>query len=96
MLTRVQRQELGTPGLDWVVSATEREMLEYLGSEVPCPRCGGTLRQESRRPPPTLTDDYGHTYSNVRALVVELYQRGTLGAVGASRRATRSGRHSAA
>jgi len=66
------------PGLDWVVSASEGEMLEYLGEEVVCPRCGSLLRQDPHLASPALADDGGHNYSNVRALVVELYQRGLL------------------
>ncbi|MGH2588531.1 MAG: hypothetical protein ACRDJE_26715 [Dehalococcoidia bacterium] len=69
---------LVNPGLDWVVSAGEGEMLDYLGPEVACPRCGHTLRQDSLWSTPNLADDYGHSFSNVRALMVELYQRGML------------------
>jgi hypothetical protein len=66
------------PGLDWVVSATEVEMLDFLGPEVACPRCGGRLRQDLCEGALALADDGGHSFSNVRALVVELYQRGML------------------
>ena len=66
------------PGLDWVVSASEGEMLDFLGSEVGCPRCGATLRQDSLWSAPCLTDECGHRFTNIRALVVELYQRGML------------------
>ncbi len=64
-------------------------MLAYLGPEVPCPRCGGTLRQDPLWSSPNLADDQGHTYSNVRALVVELYQRGMLNAAGDGQRTAR-------
>ena len=66
------------PTLQWVVSATDDEMLAVLGPEVRCPRCGGTLRQDPLWSRPNLADDQGHTYSNIRALAVELYQRGML------------------
>jgi hypothetical protein len=66
------------PGLDWVVSASEGEMLDFLGSEVDCPRCGAPLRQDPHVPVPNLTDRLGHRFSNIRALVVELYQQGSL------------------
>jgi hypothetical protein len=69
---------LVNPGLDWVVSAGEGEMLDYLGSEVACPRCGHMLRQDPLWSIPNLADDCGHSFSNVRALMVELYQRGML------------------
>jgi hypothetical protein len=69
-------------GLDWVVSATEEEMLEFLGAEVPCPRCGDTLRRDPLWTTPNLADGQGHSFSNIRALVVELYQRGMLGPEG--------------
>jgi hypothetical protein len=65
-------------GLDWVVSATEAEMLEFLGTKVPCPRCGDTLRRDPLWTTPNLADEQGHSFSNIRALVVELYQRGML------------------
>jgi hypothetical protein len=65
-----------------VVSATEDEMLEFLGTEVPCPRCGGTLRRDPLWSTPNLADEQGHSFSNIRALVVELYQRGMLGPEG--------------
>jgi hypothetical protein len=71
------------PGLDWVVSASEREMLDFLGSEVDCPRCGSMLRQDPRYSVPSLLDDLGHRFSNIRALVVELYQQGKLRPKGA-------------
>jgi hypothetical protein len=66
------------PGLDWVVSASEGEMLDFLGSEVDCPRCGSLLRQDPLRPTPSLLDECGHRFTNIRALVVELYQQGML------------------
>jgi hypothetical protein len=66
------------PGLDWVVSANESEMLDFLGSDVECPRCGAPLRQDPHASVPSLTDGHGHRFSNVRALVVELYQQGKL------------------
>lgn len=66
------------PGLDWVVSASEVEMLDFLGPEVVCPRCSGTLRADGCEGAPALADEGGHRFSNVRALVVELYQRGML------------------
>lgn len=66
------------PGLDWVVSASEGEMLDFLGSEVGCPRCGALLRQDPLHPAPSLFDECGHRFTNVRALVVELYQQGML------------------
>ncbi len=72
-----------TRSLDWIVSASEDEMLRYLGPEVPCPRCGDTLRQDSLWSTPNLADARGHTFSNIRALVVELYQRGMLRPSGA-------------
>jgi hypothetical protein len=78
-LETVPTRARATPGLDWVVSATEPEMLAFLGGHVPCPRCGGTLRQDPLWSTPNLADEQGHTFSNVRALVVELYQRGMLG-----------------
>ena len=84
-----------TRSLDWIVSASEDEMLRYLGPEVRCPRCGDTLRQDSLWSKPNLADAHGHTFSNIRALVVELYQRGVLrrsGAYGA-RPSTSAGRH---
>ena len=74
----VARHESRVPTLEWVVSATDAEMLDVLGPEVPCPRCGGMLRQDPLWTRPNLADDQGHTYSNIRALVVELYQRGML------------------
>jgi hypothetical protein len=64
--------------LDWVVSASEGEMLAFLGTEVDCPRCGAPLRQDTRDAAPSLSDDLGHRFSNIRALVVELYQQGRL------------------
>ena len=69
-------------GLDWVVGATEEEMLDFLGAEVTCPRCGGTLRRDPLWTTPNLADEQGHSFSNIRALVVELYQRGMLGPEG--------------
>jgi hypothetical protein len=66
------------PGLDWVVSASEGEMLDFLGSNVECPRCGALLRRDRRHAVPSLTDDFGHRFNNIRALVVELYQQGKL------------------
>jgi len=78
-LETVTTRSRATPGLDWVVSATEDEMLAFLGEQVPCPRCGGTLRQDALWSTPNLADERGHTFSNIRALVVELYQRGMLG-----------------
>jgi hypothetical protein len=78
------------------VTATEAEMLAYLGPEVPCPRCGATLRRDPLWSTPHLADDYGHSFSNIRALVVELYQRGTLTSVGRSRNAARFRNGSAA
>jgi hypothetical protein len=78
------------PGLDWVVTATEAEMLAYLGPEAPCPRCGATLRRDPLWSTPHLSDDAGHSFSNIRALVVELYQRGTLHALRPSGLAARA------
>jgi hypothetical protein len=66
------------PGLDWVVSASEGEMLDFLGTEVDCPRCGAPLRQDPQGAVPSLHDGPGHRFSNIRALVVELYQQGRL------------------
>jgi hypothetical protein len=57
-------------------------MLDFLGTEVPCPRCGDTLRRDPLWSTPNLADDQGHSFSNIRALVVELYQRGMLGPEG--------------
>jgi len=57
-------------------------MVEFLGAEVPCPRCGGTLRRDPLWTQPNLADEQGHSFSNIRALVVELYQRGMLGPEG--------------
>ena len=83
------------PGLDWVVSATEDEMLEFLGDDdVPCPRCGLPLRQDPLWSRPHLADERGHSYSNIRALVVELYQHGMLAP--ADRRQDADGRRTAA
>ncbi len=67
-----------TRGLDWIVSASEEEMLCFLGPEVSCPHCGDILRQDPLWKKPNLADAHGHTFSNIRALVVELYQRGML------------------
>jgi hypothetical protein len=66
------------PGLDWVISASDGEMLEFPGSELDCPRCGASLRQDPRESVPNRFDGHGHRFSNVRALVVELYQQGSL------------------
>ena len=57
-------------------------MLDFLGVEVACPRCGGTLRRDPLWTTPNLADEQGHSFSNIRALVVELYQRGMLGPEG--------------
>ncbi|MGD9890713.1 MAG: hypothetical protein AB7R89_19485 [Dehalococcoidia bacterium] len=66
------------PGLDWVISASEVEMLDFLGADIDCPRCGAPLRQDPHHTAPNLLDDFGHRFSNIRALVVELYQQGRL------------------
>jgi hypothetical protein len=84
------------PGLDWVVSASEREMLEFLSPEISCPRCGNPLRRDSANPIPTLSDQRGHRFSNIRALVVELYQRGMLRPKGPLLIRSRDADHSAA
>ncbi len=72
------QRDTDVPMLAWVVSATDAELLNALGPEVPCPRCGGMLRQDPLWSRPNLADDQGHTYSNIRALAAELYQRGML------------------
>jgi hypothetical protein len=61
-----------TGGFAW------KSMLDFLGPEVACPRCSGRLRQDRCEGVLALADDGGHSFSNVRALVVELYQRGML------------------
>lgn len=66
------------PGLDWVVSASDGEMLDFLGMNVSCPRCGTMLHRDLDAPAPCWSDEHGHRFTNIRALVVELYQRGML------------------
>jgi hypothetical protein len=40
------------------------------------------LRRDPLWTTPNLADEQGHSFSNIRALVVELYQRGMLGPEG--------------